>query len=101
MREGMVHPMPRLCGLRLGRGCWVRWHRNWLRRSSWQRLALGDDRYLFENHRGGRFIVGIALDAGDCLDYENARLIALAEDGVVLIEVLGCGLGDEELGAVG
>ena len=50
------------------------------------RVAVADNGDLFEHHRGVRLVAAVAGDAGDGLDYLDAGVVALAEEGVVLVE---------------
>jgi hypothetical protein len=65
------------------------------------RLAFTHDGHLFQHDGRHRLVLTVAFDAGNGLDHQDAGFVALAEDGVTLIEVLGGHLGDEELAAVG
>ena len=65
------------------------------------RLALADDGDLFQDHGSERLVAAVARDAGNGLDDVDAGLVALAEEGVVLVEGVDGLLGDEELAAVG
>ncbi len=73
------------------RGGWRRWHG----------LAFADDGDFLEHDGSQWLIVAVALDAGDGFDDIDAWLVALAEEGVVLVERFDGLLGDEELAAVG
>ena len=64
-------------------------------------LALADDGHFLQHNRRERLVVAVARDAGDGFDHLNAGVVALAEEGVVLVERVVGLLGDEELAAVG
>ena len=51
--------------------------------------------------RGDGLVVVVAFDAGDGGDHQDGVGVALAEDGVLAVELGDGVLGDEELGAVG
>src|SRR5271157_2671020 len=72
----------------------------WFGRGVRQRLTLAHDGHFLEHHGRERLVVIVGPYAGDGLDYIKAGGIALAEDGVLVVEVLGGHLGDEELTAV-
>ena len=64
-------------------------------------MAFADDGYFLEVHGRQGLVVRVARDAGDGLNNQNAGVVALAEECVVLVErVIGL-LGNEELAAVG
>ena len=69
-------------------------------REGGHRLAFANDSDAVDGDGGGRFVGCVAIDACDGGDEEDAMGVALAEDGVLAVE-LGHGLlGDEKLAAV-
>ncbi len=64
-------------------------------------LAFANDGDLVDDDRGDGLVVGVALDAGDGGDEQDGVGVALAEDGVLAVELGDGRFGDEELGAVG
>ena len=89
----------RLSG-RLG-GCW--WHGPGRRerRCGWDRLADGNDHDLVEHDRSEGLVHAVAFDAGDGRGDGDRGGVALAEEGVVAVELRRGGDSDEELRAVG
>ena len=64
-------------------------------------MTLLHDGDLIQNDRLKRLVFSVSLHAGDGGDNGEAGLVALAEDGVFLIQMGGRHFGDEELRAVG
>ncbi len=82
-----------------GRYGWWRWRRDC--GLGWHGLAVADDGDVVDDDGGEGFVAGVAFDAGDGGDESDGVGVALAEDGVVAVELGDGVLGDEELGAVG
>ena len=70
------------------------------RRIRWNRLTFRNNCHFLQHHRRHRFVVRIAFYARDRLHHVHARLIALPEDRVVLIQMFRRHLGDEKLAPV-
>src|SRR5260370_39428193 len=70
-------------------------------RLGWHGLAFTHDGDVLDDHRGERFIFRRAVNTGDGRDELDGASVALAEDGVLAVELGDRLLRDEELGAVG
>src|SRR5258708_11953030 len=84
------------------RGC--RWRRRGRGRSCGQRrcgLSLAHDCYAVDHDRRDGLVVGVAVDVRDGGYEKDAVGVALAEDGVLAVEMGHGVLGDEELRAIG
>ena len=82
------------CALRSCRARCRRWRRR-------DRLPFRHNRHLVEKHRNQRLVMTVCLHARDGLHHIHARLIALSEDRVVLVERGVCLLRNEKLAAIG
>ncbi len=102
MREQEASP-PR--SRRAGKLSWGRGGRGWCRggcggwnRRRWRHgLTLAHDRYAIDDHRGEGLVFAVALHAGDGRYEQNRVRVALAEDGVLAVELRHGVFGDEEL----
>src|SRR5580692_5431163 len=76
----------------------------WCRGRHWRwrhGLSFAHDGDASDDDRGDWLVVGVAFDAGDGGDEKGGMCVALAEDGVLAVELRNLGLSDEELRAVG
>jgi hypothetical protein len=64
-------------------------------------LAFAHDGDVVDDDRGKGFVARVTLYAGDGGNQQGGVRVALAEDGVLAVELWDIGLGYEELGAVG